>query len=48
METQKQAAAAAVDAYKQGSQDKRNEMEAEVQEDRDTASTSLGSTGTAA
>ena len=47
VETQKQGVSAAVDAYKQGSQDKRTELEADVQEDRDTAAVGHGSTGTA-
>jgi gas vesicle protein len=47
VETKKEQVAAAVDAGKQAYQDKRNELEADVQEDMDTASTALGSSGTA-
>jgi hypothetical protein len=39
--------AAAVDAGKQAYQDKRNALEADVQEDLDTAASSAGATGSA-
>jgi gas vesicle protein len=47
VETQKQQVAAAVDAGKQAYQDKRNALEADVQEDLETSSAGLGSTGPA-
>jgi gas vesicle protein len=45
VETKKDQMAAAVDAGKQAYQEKRNELEADVQEDLDTASAALGSSG---
>ena len=43
VETKKEQVTAAVDAGKQAYQDKRNELEADVQEDLDGASTAVGS-----
>ena len=45
VETKTDQVAAAVDAGKQAYQEKRNELEADVQEDLDTASAALGSSG---
>jgi gas vesicle protein len=47
VETQKQQVTAAVKSGQQAYQDKRSELEAEVQEDLDTSPAGIGSTGTA-
>jgi gas vesicle protein len=47
VETKKEQVVAAVEAGKQAYQEKRSELEAEVQDDLETAPTALGSTGSA-